>query len=140
MDIPINILAVVLAAVSTMVVGSIWYGEVGFYKQWAKLAKVKKDPDFTAKKATVVYGGAFLGSLVTAFVLALFAGLAFKTLGGSFLQVTVTIAVLAWLGFTAARIHMHDSFEGRPKQLTYLALSYELVAMLVMALIIGLFA
>lgn len=138
MDIPINLLAVVLAAVSTMIVGSIWYGDIGFYKQWAKLANVKKDPNFTSKKMALLYGGAFLTSLVTAFVLAFFAGMASKVLGGSFLESTVVVTVLAWLGFTAARIHMHDSFEGRPKQLTFLSLSHELVTVLVMALIIGL--
>lgn len=138
MDIPINILAVVLAAISTMIVGSIWYGEIGFYKQWAKLAHVKKDPNFTAKKAVALYGGAFAGSFITAFVLAYFAGLAFKAVGGNFLENTVIVAGLAWVGFTAARIHMHDTFEGRPNQLTYVSLGYELVAVLVMAVIIGL--
>jgi len=138
MEVTVNIAAVLLAAVSTMVVGSIWYGKVGFYETWAKLTKVKVDPNFTASKAIVLYGGAFLTSVVTAAVLAYFTEVTFKVLGGDVVSVALWVGFLGWLGFTAARMHMHDTFEGRRKKLTLLNVSHEFVTIMVMALIIGL--
>jgi hypothetical protein len=134
----INVLAVILAALSTMVVGSLWYSPKGFYQTWAKLAHVKKDPDFNNKKATFLYGGAYITSLVTAIVLAYFGAVIFKATGGSYLGDMMLAGFLGWLGFTAARIHMHDSFEGRRKKLTLLNVTHELVTLMVMAIIIGL--
>ena len=138
MDISINVFAVVLAALSTMVVGSFWYSPAGFYKTWAKLAKVTPDPNFGGKKAVILYGGAYLVSLITAVVLAFFAEVTFKALGGDFLCDTLFVGFLGWLGFTAARMYMHDSFEGRRKKLTLLNGTHELVTILIMSLIIGL--
>jgi hypothetical protein len=127
-----------LAAVSTMVVGSLWYGKVGFGNVWMKLSGSKPDPDFNSKKATILYGGAFLLSLITAYILAHFAYLAHDFYGNGWVQDSVTTAILAWLGFTAARIAMHDQFEQRRKKLTVLNATHELVTLVVMGLIIGL--
>jgi len=56
---------------------------------------------------------------------------------GSFFTAAVVTAVLLWIGFTAARMITHDAFEGRPSALTTLNLAHELVTILVMAVIIG---
>jgi MFS family permease len=138
MDVSLNLVAVVLAALSTMVVGSIWYGKIGFGDLWQELAKVKPDPNFGGSKAAMLYGGAFLASLVTAFVLAYFTEVTYVTMGGTFLSNALWVGLLAWLGFTAARMYMHDSFEGRRKKLTLLNGAHELATVMVMALIIGL--
>ena len=45
--------------------------------------------------------------------------------------------VLLWAGFTAARFITHDAFEGRPSALTIMNIAHELVTVVVMALIIG---
>jgi hypothetical protein len=42
-----------------------------------------------------------------------------------------------WAGFTAARFITHDAFEGRPSSLTTLNIAHELVTVVVMAVIIG---
>jgi large-conductance mechanosensitive channel len=133
----LNWIAIILAAVSTMIVGSIWYGPL-FGKAWTKLAKVKKDSDFGGMKAVIMYGGAFLGSLITAIVLALAIFIFHDFKQGNLLVDALMTGLLLWLGFTATRIHMHDSFEGRRKKLTLLSISNELVTIEVMALIIGL--
>jgi hypothetical protein len=134
----VNVIAIVLAAASTMVVGSIWYSPVGFYKQWAKLAKVKSDPDFGGKKAAFTYGSVFVASLITAYVLAYFTTVTNSYFQNSFLLDAIMTGVLAWLGFTALRMFTHDIFEGRRKMLTILNTTHELVTFLVMATIIGL--
>ncbi|MFZ3009552.1 MAG: DUF1761 domain-containing protein [Candidatus Microsaccharimonas sp.] len=136
MGVEINWIAVLLAATSTMVVGSIWYGPL-FGKAWAKLAKVKKDPNFKGTKMVLTYLGAFIGSAVTATVLAIFTVIVANYFAGDFLKSALWTGLILWAGFTAARIHMHDSFEGRRKKLTLLSISHELVTIEIMALIIG---
>jgi xanthine/uracil permease len=131
-------LAIFLAAASTMVIGSIWYGPL-FGEKWQKLAKIKPDKNFTPKKAFILYGGAFLASLLTAIVIAYVAFVANRFFHNSFLQDAVVVSVVLWLGFTAARLYMHDSFEGRSRELTLLNIGHEFVTIAVMATIIGLF-
>ena len=77
-------------------------------------------------------------SLITATVLAGAVSIAYKFYGGNFLADAVITAIFLWAGFTAARIITHDAFEGRPKLLTLLTVSHELVTVVVMGLIIGL--
>ncbi|MDB5162221.1 MAG: hypothetical protein JWM52_729 [Candidatus Saccharibacteria bacterium] len=137
MGVEINWIAVLVAAISTMVVGSLWYGPL-FGKVWARLAKVKKDPNFTAGKAAILYGGALLVSFVTAVVLAIFTTIVADYFDTNYLWSALWTGLILWAGFTAARITMHDSFEGRRKKLTLLSVSHELVTIEVMALIIGL--
>jgi uncharacterized membrane protein len=139
MEVPINIIAIVLAAVSTMVVGSIWYAPKILGNTWMQLAKVSPNKSFSRKQMTLLYGGAFLTSLVTACILAYFTAITHLAFGGSLLLNALLVGFMGWLGFTAARIYMHDSFEGRRKKLTLLNITHECVTIMVMALIIGLF-
>lgn len=138
MELTINYLAVFLAAASTMVVGSIWYTPKVFGSMWMKLAKVNPNIKLSTSELVIQLGGAFIASLITAFVLAYFADAAHQAFGGSFLSNSLMTGFLGWLGFTAARIHMHDSFEGRRKKLTLLNVSHEFVTIIIMAFIIGL--
>jgi len=137
MDVQINYLAVLLAMVSSMVVGSVWYAQSVFGKTWAKLAKVdmKKGQGnvFKPIATTVVV------SLITAYVLAHVAYLSNQFFDNSFLQDSITTAFWLWFGLTAARFVTHDAFEGRPAKLTAINCAHELVTLLVMGVIIGLF-
>jgi hypothetical protein len=137
MGVELNWIAILLAAVSTMVVGSLWYGPL-FGKAWIKLAKVKTDPNFGVKQAVPLYGGAFLSSVLTATVIAIFAHIVSQYFTSNFLESSLWVGLILWAGFTAARVYMHDSFEGRRKKLTLLTVSHELVTISIMALIIGL--
>jgi ABC-type Fe3+ transport system permease subunit len=136
MNVEVNYLAVGLATLSSMVVGSIWYAKSVFGNQWMKLAKVKLDN----KKGAAMWVPlvvTLVVSLITAYVLAHVSFLSHKFFGNTFLQDSVTTAFWLWLGLTAARIVTHDAFEGRPWKLTLLTVSHELVTLLVMGLIIG---
>jgi hypothetical protein len=135
MNVEVNWLAVLLATVSTMVVGSIWYMPGVLGKTWAKLARV----DLNKKQGMAgPLVGAFIASLVTAYVLAHVSYLSNKFFGHSFLQDALSTGFWLWLGFVAARIFVHDSFEGRPAKLTLINAAHEFVTIMVMALIIGL--
>jgi hypothetical protein len=138
MDVAINYWAVLLAAVSSMVEGSIWYARGVFGNTWAKLAKVDMSKKFAGSDMAKMLGLTFVASLITAYVLANFIFIDNKFFGDSLLQDAICTALWAWLGFTSLRFFTHDLFEGRPPKLTLLNISNELVTILVMALVIGL--
>ena len=137
MEVQVNYLAVVLAMLSSLVVGSIWYAQKVFGNTWAKLAKIDMSKDrgsvFKPIATTIVV------SLITAYVLAHVAYLSNHFFENSFLQDSLMTAFWMWLGFTAARFITHDVFEGRPVKLTVLNIGNEFVTIMVMGLVIGLF-
>ncbi|ABK01832.1 hypothetical protein JOE40_003623 [Arthrobacter sp. PvP102] len=133
----INIWAVVLATLSSMVVGSVWYTPKVFGNYWMKLAKVTPSGD--AKDAVKPILITLVVSFVSALVLAGSAAISQHFYGGNFLANTLITAVILWAGFTASRFITHDAFDGRPAALTVLNCAHELVTLVVMGLIIGLF-
>ncbi len=137
-DVDVNYLAVFLAGVSSMVVGSIWYARGVFGNTWAKLAKVNMDRKLSGGQMAYMMGGTLLVSLLTAYVLANVVAITSSVSGNSFLEDSLMTAFWLWLGFTAARFFTHDAFEGRRKKLTALNLGNELVTVMAMALVIGL--
>lgn len=136
MEVEINYLAVVLAMLSSMVVGSIWYAKSVFGNIWIKLAKVDVKTDTAGMMKPIAV--TLVVSLITAYVLAHVAYLSNQFFDNSFLQDTLMTAFWLWLGFTAARFVTHDAFEGRPSKLTVLNLGNEFVTIMIMGLIIGL--
>ncbi len=137
MNVEVNFLAVLLAAVSSMIVGSIWYARGVFGRTWSTLAQVDMSKSPKAGEMVYLMGSVFLASLVTAYVLAHVSYLANQAYGNSFLENSLASGFWLWLGFTAARIYTHDAFEGRPTKLTLLTFGNEFVTIMVMALIIG---
>lgn len=131
----INYWAVLLAMLSSMIVGSIWYTPKVFGTRWSKLANV--DMDRPASSATMAIITTVLVSFITAWVLAGATALAWHFYDGSFFVAALFTSVALWAGFTAARFITHDAFEGRPTALTTLNIAHELVTVLVMAVIIG---
>lgn len=131
----INIWAVLVATLSTMVVGSVWYARPVFGNWWIKAARVNE----TGASPVVPILTTLVVSFISALVLAGAVAIAHHFYGGSFLLNSVLTAVILWGGFTAARIITHDAFEGRPRLLTLLTISHELVTFAVMGLVIGLF-
>jgi len=138
MSVDVNWLAVILAAVSSMVVGMVWYLPSVFGNAWMKMTGVKMDKGDTGAKMAWKFGSTFVASLLTAYVLAHVAFLSNSFFANSFLMDALTTGFWLWLGFTAARIYVHDAFEGRRKKLFAINAAHELVTILMMALIIGL--
>jgi hypothetical protein len=131
----INYWAVLLATASSMAVGAIWYARGVFGTRWAKLANVDMDrPGASAVMPLVV---TVLVSFVTAWVLAGATAIAWHFYGGGYLVAALLTAVILWAGFTAARFITHDAFEGRPSSLTVMNIAHELVTIVIMAIIIG---
>ena len=131
----INYIAVILATLSSMVVGTIWYAPRVFGNYWMKLAGIT--PSGRASDAARPIIVTVIVSFITAWVLAGAADISFHFYGGSFLASSLFTALILWAGFTAARFVTHDQFDNRPWQLTVLNSAHELVTVLAMALIIG---
>ena len=131
----INYWAVVLATLSSMIVGSIWYTPKVFGNFWMKASGVT--PSGNARDAVGPILVTLVVSFITAWVLAGAAFISQHFYGGSFLANTVVTAIILWAGFTAARFITHDAFDKRPTRLTVLNVAHELVTVVVMALIIG---
>ena len=137
MNVPaINYIAVVLATLSSMVVGSIWYTPKVFGNYWMKQSGVT--PSGNAKDAIRPIIVTLIVSFVTAWVLAGAVWISFQFYEGSFLVNALVTGAILWAGFTAARFITHDQFDKRTTGLTVLNCAHELVTILLMALIIGL--
>jgi hypothetical protein len=137
MEVQVNFLAVVLAMLSSMVVGTVWYARGVFGNTWIKLAKI----DMSKGKQSDVWKPIVLTavvSLITAYVLAHVTYLAHRFFGNSYLSDALQTAFWLWLGLTAARFVTHDAFEGRPVKLTLLNQGNEFVTLMLMGLVIGL--
>lgn len=132
----INVLAVVLATLSTMVVGMVWYTPKVFGNYWMRAAKVNAGGDAGGAIKPILI--TLVVSFISAWVLAGSAAIAQEFYGGNFLANTLITAVILWAGFTASRFITHDAFEGRPAGLTLVNTAHELVTFVVMAMVIGL--
>jgi hypothetical protein len=136
MNVTINFLAVGLAALSSMIVGTIYYLPALFGNRLAALTGV--DPN-KPKRPVLTYVLTFVVSAITAYVLAYMISLTWASVGSAILLPALVTGFFLWLGFTAARMLVHDLFDGRDIRIFFITIGHELVTILVMALIIGLF-
>ena len=137
----VNYVAILLAAISTMIVGSVWYSpKTPMGKNWMNWNKFNpKDADkMTAKDMILPIGGTFITSLLLAYMIAHVSNMSNQVLGGSQLQSGLTTGFFMWLGITVAAIFSHQIFEGKPLKLISLNLSHDLVKLMIIGLIIGL--
>lgn len=136
MEVEVNYLAILLAALSSMVVGAVWYAKNIFGKEWMKLAKLDEKKLAGASAFPLVV--AFVSALVMAFVLAHLTFVVNYFYKGSYLEDALMTGLWIWIGFQGFRIFMHDAFEGRRKKLSIINMGNELATIMIMALIIGL--
>jgi len=132
----LNLLAVVAAAASTMVVGFLWYSPALFAKPWMR--EMGLDPEDKAgaermkKSAGPAYAGSMAAALVSAFILAMFLH-EFRA-GGLALGVLVGFHV--WLGFVATVQFTGALFARQSMRLFAINTGYQLLCYLVMGAIL----
>lgn len=131
----VNVWAILLAAVSSMVVGSIWYAKPVFGTMWAKLVKLS-DNDMR-EGAMMAMVGAFVVAVLTAYILAHVTYISSYFFQVSFMESALNSAFWLWLGIALPTIVTHGLFEKRRKKLMLLTSVHTLVTFVVMALIIG---
>ncbi|MBI2666537.1 DUF1761 domain-containing protein [Candidatus Woesearchaeota archaeon] len=133
----INYLAVLVAAVASYALGALWYSPVLFEKLWMQLSglsetKLKEMKEKTDMKKSYAFG--FVGTLVSAVVLAYLIEMAQWT---SALQ-GVLLGVLVWLGFVVTVELGSVLWENKSWKLFLLQTGHNLVSLVVMGLVLGL--
>lgn len=136
----VNMWAVLVAAISTMVVGGIWYSPFLFGNVWMKV--IGMDPNDKVKMKEMqrstgpLYTYTFAGSLIMAYVLAIF----LWSFNAVTLQQGIGIAFVIWLGFIFTIKISDAAFSGRSRKqsldMFWTSAGYQLVSMIVMAVIL----
>ena len=128
MSIEVNLVAVLVAAIANMIIGSIWYGPL-FGKKWMALSGMTKESiEKCHPNMHAIYAMGFGVSLLMSYVLAHFVALNAVTLSMAF-----EAAFWTWLGFIATVSLNSVIWGGRSKNLWLLDNVYYLVSLLVMA-------
>jgi len=127
----INYLAVLVAALSTFLLGGLWYSPMLFGKAWMR-ANNFRDEDLQTFSKARMFGWSFVFSLVMALNLAMF-------LGGPDTNLTwgMTAGALTGLGWVAMAIAIIGVFENKSARYISINGGYMTVAFTVMGAIIG---
>ena len=127
----VNLLAVLVCAVSSLVLGGLWYSPPLFAGPWQRAAGLS-DEQARSGNMALIFGGAFVLSLLAAFVFAMFLGpdmsLAASTAAGF-------AAGLCWV---AASFGVNYLFERRPPRLWLINGGYHTLQFTLFGLILGL--
>jgi hypothetical protein len=135
MDVAINVYAVLLSGLASMVIGMFYYADPVFGKLWKKLAKIDKKR--FEKEMPRVMPGVFLAALVTAYVVAYMTFLYQTFSQTSWIEAGLVTSLILWLGLAATTTFVHNSLDQRPTQLTAISLGNRLLSILAMGAIIG---
>ena len=130
----VNLLAVLVAGIVPMLIGSLWYGPL-FGKRWMALMEMTADEIQEGFNAVKTYGVSLLISLVPAFVLA---QLIAEFAGGASVMVGVHVGLMALVAFVLPVAHQSVAFEKRKAGLAWLNVAYNGVALIGQAVVLAL--
>ena len=125
----INYLAVVAAALSSFLIGGLWYSPILFAKAWMRETGLGEEE--LRQNVGRTFAIAFVLSLVIALDLAFFLGTEANVVWG------MTAGALAGVGWVAASMGITHAFERRSLSLTLIDGGYHAVAYTVMGAILG---
>ncbi|MBI4097126.1 MAG: DUF1761 domain-containing protein [Candidatus Levybacteria bacterium] len=139
MNIPVNYVAVLLAAVAAMVVGFVWYSPMLFGKQWMRLMGLTQEKMKEAQKEMMkTYAVSFVLALLTAYVLTHVMAMSENFFHYSRLATGLSSAFWMWLGFIMPVQATDVLFGGKKWSLFGINTGYQLVAVLAMGIVLGL--
>jgi hypothetical protein len=130
LDLGVNYLAVLVAAVATIVIGFVYYGPTGLGDRWMRM--LGPTPPRVGPPAPAEVALGFVGGLVNAWVLSVLA----LNLGASSIADGIVLGVLAWLGFMATLTVAQLAFERRPWSLWALNNVHNVIIQAAMAVIV----
>jgi hypothetical protein len=130
MDVQLNYFAVIVAALSTFMIGGLWYSPAVFGKAWMKENGLTEEE---LKKSSMmkIFGIAFVLALVAAVNLAMFLGPESNPAMGAFW------GFLAGFGWVAMFVGTHYLFERKSFRLFLINAGYSVVALTIMGLILA---
>ncbi|MDG2089911.1 MAG: DUF1761 domain-containing protein [Gammaproteobacteria bacterium] len=126
----INWISVILAAVSSFVVGGIWYGPI-FGKAWMKAFKLTEE-DLASRNLPIVFGLSFLLTLIAAINLEMFVGVDASLAYGA------GAGFAAGLGWVATFLGILYLFEKQSLSGFFINAGYCVFALTLMGFILGL--
>ena len=126
----VNLLAVLACGVSSLVLGGIWYSPMLFAGAWQRAAGLS-DEQAKSGNMALIFGGAFVLSLIAAYVFAMF-------LGAMPLAGAVGAGFSAGLCWVSASYGISYLFERRPLTLWLINGGYHTLQFTLFGLIIGL--
>lgn len=131
----LNWLGVILATLSTFVVGYVWYDVRVFGNTWLKLVGLTKEESENTEGMGKVYGLTALQSFLAAILLGCLI-IATDTTG---IVDSVLFAAIVGLVLRAGTHIMHNGFAKRDVKLTLIDGGHDVVSLAVMGLILSLF-
>jgi hypothetical protein len=126
----VNWLAVLVAALSTFLIGGLWYSPAVFGKAWMKENGFTEE-SMKGGNMVKIFGLAFVLGLVASVNLAMFLGEETDATMGAF------YGFLAGFGWVATFVGTHYLFERKSFKLFLINAGYSVVALTVMGVIIG---
>ncbi|MBI1970369.1 DUF1761 domain-containing protein [Candidatus Woesearchaeota archaeon] len=131
----LNWVAVLISAIVGYAIGAVWFSPALFGKAWMRLSnKSERDMEKAKQKGMgKVYAITFISTLVMAIVLAFLLSI----LGGDSLIEGAFTGFLLWLGFVATVQLSMVLWDGKPFQLYAITTAHELVVLVVMGVILG---
>lgn len=127
----VNLLAVLACGVMSLVLGGIWYSPMLFGGAWQRAAGLS-DEQAKSGNMALIFGGAFVLSLIAAYVFAMFIGTQMPLAGA------VGAGFSAGLCWVAASYGISYLFERRPLSLWLINGGYHTLQFTLFGLIIGL--
>ncbi len=125
-----NWLAIIIAVIANMVIGSLWYGNWAFGKSWIKLSGHTMGEGM---QVGPLYALTAVAALVQAITMSWFLGQTGANSGAA----GAIIGLYVGLGFVASAMFAEVLFAGRPPRLYAITAGYSVVAAIVQGAIIG---
>ena len=134
-DLSVNYLAAIVAAVVSFIVGWLWYSPKLFGNAWMAASGIKKSDIAKSKKKGMITSmvAGFIVQVVMASVLGVF----ISATGGSGWLEGLNTGFWAWLGFVATIGLGIVIWEGKPMKLFWINSLHWLVALLIQGAILG---
>ena len=127
----VNLLAVLACGVASLVLGGIWYSPMLFAGAWQRAAGLS-DEQAKSGNMALIFGGAFVLSLIAAYVFAMFLGTEMP------LGAATAAGFSAGLCWVAASYGISYLFERRPLTLWLINGGYHTLQFTLFGLILGL--
>ncbi len=122
--------AALLAALSYMVIGALWYSPLLFGKVWLKETKI-------SQKEMNGYGRAIVGSFICGFIMSYLMGYFIAATHSTTVFYGAQIGFFIWLGFIATTRALGVLYSGHSWRLFFIDAGYLLVAALTIGGILG---
>lgn len=136
MEIELNWLAIAVATIVSMVVSGLWYGKL-FVKTWRKLTGVSEVASKNAGKTPMLI--LLVSNFITSVAMAVAINISEVFFADKSIFAALLVGFVLWLAFSATTLIQHNTFEQKPPKLTWINILYQLVLLVSMALVFGIF-